>query len=537
MKEKQKIKVDQAKNKKIKPLVFWPPFLILVSAVVFSLVNYDAFSVAMNNANDWLLGNFSGLFSIGALLMLILSIFIIFSPFGRVKIGGSQAKPMLSKFEWFSITICTTIAIGILFWAAAEPMYHMMEPPTSLGIAPNSAQSANFAMSTMFLHWTFTPYAIYSIPSLMFAFAYYNMKEDFSLSSLLTPLFGNRLKGKTSSIIDAVALYALVGGMAASLGTGILTVSGGINNVFAIPSNHLLWAVVALAIIGTFIISASTGLMKGIRILSSLNVKVFLVLIVFTFIVGPTGFFINFSIESFGHYLRNFFQSSLFTGAAAGDDWSKWWTTFYWANWLAWAPVTALFLGRIAYGYTVRMFMFVNFVLPSLFGSIWMSIFSGTAIHQQLNGLNLAGALGGTGPEAVSFAMFSNLPLSGIVIPFYIFIAFISFVTAADSNTSAMAGISSTGISPDSPAPPLHIKLIWGLTIGVVAWGMITFAGIDGIKMLSNLGGFPALFLISLVGISLTLVAFNPKKYDSFKSDYDQAGRPLDKSKIIEKNN
>lgn len=513
--------------KNVRPLVFWPPFLLLIGAAIYSLINEEGFSAMMNAANNWMLANIAWGFSMTGFLMVILVLILYFSPFAKVRIGGSKAKPMLTNWQWFSIMLCTTIAIGLLFWGAAEPIYHLTAPPESLGIEPNSPAAVLFAMSTMYLHWTFTPYALYCIPALMFAFAYYNMRKPFSLSATLTPVFGDKILGKWGQGIDAVCLYALVAGMAASLATGILTISGGLESLLGIQSNSFTWAIVAAIIIGTFVASAVSGLMKGIRILSDINTKLFFGIIIFVFIFGPTAYLLNLGTESFGLYLSEFFKKNLFTGAAASDPWPGWWTTFYWANWLAWAPVTALFLGRIAYGRTVKEFIRMNFFLPAIFGAVWITTLSGTAIFMQTNGVDLAGALASGGAEAVGFTIFRNLPLSGIIIPLFIFISFISFVTAADSNTAAMGGISSVGISPESPEPDMTIKIVWGVTVGVIAWTMLSFAGINGIKILSNLGGFPAMVLEIFVGAGILMVAANPQKYDTFKDDYDMNGEPI----------
>lgn len=511
-------------NNSIKPLVFWPPFLLLLGAVIFSFVNEAGFAAMTTGANNWLIKNFGWAFSMTGFLMVLIVLVIYFSPFARVKIGGSKAKPLLNKWQWFSITLCTTIAIGILFWGTAEPIYHLVYPPASLGLEPGSAEAAIFAMSTMYLHWTFTPYALYCVPALMFAFAYYNMKKPFSLGATLTPLVGDKATGKAGQAVDAICLYALVAGMAASLATGILTISGGLNSIAGIGSNPFTWAIIGTVIISTFIISATTGLMRGIRILSDINTKVFFGIIVFIFVFGPTAFLLNLGAESFGHYLTHFFEKNLFTGAAAGDQWPQWWTTFYWANWLAWAPITALFLGRISYGHTVKDFIKMNFFFPAIFGAIWITVFSATSINFQMNGVDLLGALNNVGPEAVGFTIFKQLPISGLIIPFFLFIAFLSFVTAADSNTTAMGGISTACISPDSPEPPTFIKVVWGLTVGIVAWVMLSFAGVDGIKMLSNLGGFPAMILELAVALGLIMVVSNPRKFDTFKEDYYEDG-------------
>jgi glycine betaine transporter len=201
---------------------------------------------------------------------------------------------------------------------------------------------------------------------------------------------------------------------------------------------------------------------------------------------------------------------------------------FYWANWLAWAPITGLFLGRISYGYKVKDLIMTNFLLPSVFSLIWMSIFGGGAIFSQLNGVPMADAVMQKGPEAAVYLFFSKYPLGFIIIPIFIFTAFLSYVTGADAMTSSMGGMSTTGISPESPEPSMTMKIFWGVLLCIASWVMLSFAGIDGIKMLSNLGGFPSMFLELAMAYCIILVARNPKKFDSFKEDYSKDGKPLD---------
>ncbi|MEN0051660.1 MAG: BCCT family transporter, partial [Bacteroidota bacterium] len=196
-------------------------------------------------------------------------------------------------------------------------------------------------------------------------------------------------------------------------------------------------------------------------------------------------------------------------------DWLNGWTVFYWANWLAWTPITALFLGRLSYGYTVRDYIHFNLLFPSIFGCIWMTVFSGTAIQLDMaaNGTPLYDVYVEQGEANVMYALFEYLPLAAVMGVLYLLISFLSYVTAADSNTSAMSGISASGISPKSPEPSFSIKLIWGVIIGTIAWVMITFAGIDGVKMSSNLGGFPALFLVIAVAVGMVRLIFKRKDF------------------------
>lgn len=461
-------------------------------------------------ANDWILLHFDNVFSYTSFFMVVLCVVVFVSPLGKLKIGGGNAKPLLNYYQWFSIILCTTIAVGILFWGSAEPIYHLSSPPKTL---PANTDLVGFSMATMFMHWSFTPYAIYTIPALLFALGYYNKKHSFSLSTMLFPITKNTEHKWWAVSLDNICLFALVAGMSASLGAGILSISGGVQKLIHQPDSSLLTAGISLLIVLSFTISAATGLLKGIRILSSINVIIFVTLCVLVLLLGPTAKLFGYMLTGLKDYVINFIPHSLSTGNFGDKEWTHSWTTFYWANWMAWAPISALFLGRISYGYTVREFIVFNWLIPSCFAIAWMTIFSGTSIfHETAGSLALSNILQEQGPESVMYAVVDTFPFTGVFILLFLVSMYISYVTAADSNTLAMSGLSSTGISPDSPAPPNYIKYIWGITVGLVAWVMISFAGINGIKMLSNLGGLPALFLLILCCIGMVILLVRSKQ-------------------------
>lgn len=509
-------------KQQLRPWVFFPAFILLIMTIVLSFVNNEAFLAITTAAKDFMVVDMGWMFSITGVLSVIVVILVYFSPLGHVKLGGEDAIPILKKSSWFAVTLCTTIAAGILFWGTAEPMWHLAYPPESLGIEPMSAEAALFAMETMFLHWTFVPYAIYAVPTIIFAFAYYNMKRSFSVGSQIAPLLSVERQNKINGVIDAVVLFTVAAGIGSSFGTAVMNMGGGLNALLGLDNSKSLWVIIT--IIGTiaFIISSGTGLMKGIRILSDFNVYLYYVIIAALLILGPSVYFFSLGTEAFGGFLDNMFSKALFTGAAAGDTWASGWTMFYWSNWMAWAPVAAVFLARIAYGYRIKEVVMMNFVIPGIFSTVWMTILSGTTINFQLTGrVDVLGIMNEQGSGAAAYAVLGALPLSGIIIGIYLVAVMISFITATDSTTNAMASICTTGISDGSTEAPLWIKLTWGIIIGTLSLIFITTLGLDGIKMLSYLGGFPALFLGILSIVSLFLVMKKPSKY-SVLTDEEQ---------------
>lgn len=496
----------------VRPMVFYVPLGILVATVIASLIDHDRLTSAATALNNWILSHFSPLFSWGSFAFVITVLWAFVSPLGKVRIGGPEATPLLGRWSWFSITLCTTIAIGILFWATAEPLFHLNAPPAASGIVPGSAEAAKFAMTSLFMHWSFTPYAIYTVPSLAFALAYHNLGRDYSLRGPLSLVLGRGVRGVGGDVIDTVAIFALIAGVAATLGVGMKSISSGLSASMGLASGPGTQAGVTIVIVLTFVISSITGLKRGIRVLSDINARFFFLLALFILVAGPTGAMIARGLAGFSDYIVEFVPRSLGLGADYDSLWAQSWTVFYWANWLAWAPVTAMFLGRIARGYTVRSFILVNFWAPAAFGILWMTIFGGAALEIELTeGGVLGDLLAVKGPEAIAYAVFERFPLSGLLIAVFVFLSFISYVTAADSNTEAIASVCRQSSDHDSEAVDhgisnIRVKVTLALFIGAAAWALTAYSGIDGVRMLSNLGGLPALALVLLMNVALLML-------------------------------
>nr|WP_255437463.1 BCCT family transporter [Thalassobacillus sp. CUG 92003] len=501
-------------------MVFLPAFILLLITIILNFVSYEWFLDVTTTATTFMTNDMGWIFSIAGVVCVILIIFAYFSPLGDVRIGGPDAKPLLRKKTWFAVTLTTTIAAGILFWGTAEPISHLTSPPESLGIEPMSAEAALFAMETLYLHWTFIPYAFYSVPAIVFAFAYYNMNRSFSVGTQISPAFKNYNQDKLNVIVDAVILFAVSAAISSSFGTSVMNMGGGINSLLGIDNGRALWVVITIVGTIAFIISSSTGLLRGIRVLADFNIYIYYIIIAALIILGPTVYMFSVGTESFGGFLSHFFEKALFTGGAAGDTWASGWTTFYWSNWMAWAPVTAVFLARIAYGYKVKEVIMMNFVIPGFFSVLWMTVLGGSAINFQMTGkVDIAGIIDSQGTGAAAYAVLEQLPFSSILIALYLLAVMLSFITATDSTTNAMASISTKGITQGAQEAPVLIKITWGVIVGAVALIFIATLDVEGIKTLSYLGGFPALFLGIFSILSLIFIMRNPSKFDRYPQD------------------
>lgn len=515
-------------TKNIRWPIFLIPWLLVVATIILNLVNGDAFSSVIMAITNFILEQFDWLFALMAFLCVVLVVAAYFSPFGNVRIGGSKAKPMLNQTNYIWIVLCTIMAAGILLWACAEPMYHYYNPPAS--VAPESSEAITFIMKDIFLEWTFTPMCIYGMPAILFAFLFYNAKKKYSIGSMFYPAFNSKIADKAAPVVDCICLFALVCGMAASMGSAIFLVADGTSSLSggAIKSTATLWTIIAVVIVVAFVASAVSGVMQGIRILSTLNSRIYMVLGLFVFLFGPTAYILKLTVEGFGAYLSTFCQSSLFVSAADGDGWAMWWPVFYWCNWMAWMPVTSTFLGKISKGYSVKEVIRVIVVFPSLFSVAWLGLFSASSIYFELAGKGINEAMLAGGTASATYAVLQQLPIPVISIAVFLAIVFVSFITASDSNTNAMAGLCADGVTTEDTESPAWLKIVWGVTIGVLCVIFLrAFQTTDALKYLSNLGGFPIVFLLIIIAVSFVKVMSNPKKYDTYQEDYDELGRPI----------
>lgn len=493
---------------KIRPYAFFPPFILLIIVAVYSLVvgmqNETQTVKVMADLFNLALDKLGWLYAAAALFVCILSFYFTFSKYGDIKFGGRDAVPEFTYWNWFAMTLCAGIAIGIVFWGVAEPIMQFQSPPESFGIAPFSEAAARFSLAQIFLEWTFTPYAMYTVCGISCAYAFYNMKEPKTISSAFIPFFGDKIKGVWGQILDAFIIFALVGGVVTSLGEGVLQVASGLESQFGLPSSKISWGIISLVMVIMYTISSYTGINKGIRILSDINGKLFFLLLAFVIVVGPTIFNINLGLEGFANYVESFFSRHLFLAPVSGDPFPRIWTLFFFAIWYAWAPVTGMFLARMAYGRTVREFTMMNLVLPSVFGIIWFSFFGGTAMHMEIvQKLGIAKILNDKGVEAAMFAFLNFLPLAKITVPIFFVVIVLSFSTAADSMTSTVALMcTAPDAVEDGEEAPAVIKLAWGILMGFIAWLVITFAKIDGLRTVVTLAAAPAALIVIAQAVS-----------------------------------
>ncbi|MFT9497445.1 BCCT family transporter [Anaerosolibacter sp.] len=513
------IKVSESSLHKIRRGVFWPSFLVVGGAALLGIFNNKMLTdVAMNS----FLGSLRGLgwlYQIISIVALILVTIITFSKLGNIRFGGEDAKPKYPFITWFAMALTGGIATGVVTYGVNEPIIYfgnIYGEMAQTGVEPGTPMAIIYALARCFYNWTFIPYAMYSLCGLIVAYMYFNKKKPLSVTATLIPLFGEKVtEGIWANIIDTLALLAIALGLASSLGAGLALVGSGIEAAYGIPQGIMVWLVLAIITTATFTLSSIMGIDKGIKWLSDLNSKVFYILLIFLFFVGPTLYILRMSTAGMAYWLQNFWVWGLDPIDIGGEALVMWWTLYDWAIWIAYAPLMGLFLAIISYGRTIRQFMVINWILPSVFSIIWFSVWGATALQwQQAGTLDLVTTITTSGAVAGLWAFLGNLPMGAVIIPIVMLTLILSFSTAADSMTRTIASLCTLNVKHDEE-PPKWQKLLWGLSIGIIAFVMVAYAGgaqgVDGVKYLAAAGGSLVLFVFVLQVISAIKMFFFDK--------------------------
>ncbi|MDO5711346.1 MAG: BCCT family transporter [Micrococcales bacterium] len=434
--------------------------------LVYGALAGESFNKTGGEILSWITGHFNWLFVLASAGFVLFSAVLAFTRYGNIKLGPDDSKPEFSTFSWVSMMFATGMGIGLMFWGVAEPLTHLNTPP--LGLAqPGTEAAAHLAMEYTFFHWGFHPWAMYAVIGLTIAYFAYRKGYGNLISGTLTPLIGDKARGPAGKTIDTVAILATLFGSATSLGLGALQITGGLAHVFGIETGGNKWLAVAVIAFLTvcFVVSAVSGIDRGIQWLSNANAIAAGALVLFLFVVGPTVFILGVFTESLGGYLTHLPAMSFRTGAMGGGDWLAAWTIFYWAWWISWTPFVGMFIARISKGRTIRQFVVYVIAIPSLVSFVWFSILGGAAFDLQLNkGVDMPARLE-AGVEAALFNTLSDFPLPTVTVSLAIFLVAIFFVTGADSASIVMGMLSQNG----HEEPSRWLVVFWGVSTGAVA--------------------------------------------------------------------
>ncbi|WP_184580823.1 BCCT family transporter [Lipingzhangella halophila] len=472
-------------------VVFGVNALIMFVLVGWGVVSKDTLSASAQTALDWLLQNIGWGLVLAATGFVAFVIWLALSRYGRIPLGKDGEKPEFRTVSWIAMMFSAGMGIGLMFFGVSEPLTHFVKPPPGT-VEGESEQAIQTAMATTLFHWTMHPWAIYAVAGLAIAYASFRRGRKQLISAVFAPLIGKRnAAGPIGRMIDILALFATLFGSAASLGIGTLQIRSGMQEAGWIEgaSNIVLVAIIVVLTI-CFVLSAVSGVAKGIQWLSNINMVLAAVLAVFVFVVGPTVFILNLLPTSVGQYISNFGTMASRSGATGGSEMQNWlgtWTVFYWAWWISWTPFVGMFIARISRGRTIRQFVTGVLLVPSTVSLVWFSIFGGASIDLQRNGTNVFGA----GEEqAQTFSVLAHLPLTAITTVIVMLLVAIFFVSGADAASVVMGTLSQRG----TIEPRRWVVIFWGAATGAVAAIMLIAGGEDalsGIENLTFLGALP----------------------------------------------
>ncbi|MCP4971506.1 MAG: BCCT family transporter [Arcobacter sp.] len=483
MKENVKYKIGQDNLQKFGLDIHNPVFIIsailILVFVMVTIVSPKEAKELLDGAKWWSINNFDWLFMFAGNFFVIFCIALIILPLGNIRIGGSEAKPEFSNFAWFSMLFAAGMGIGLMYWSVAEPVaYYTAWWHTPLNVVAKTPEAKELAMGATMFHWGLHPWAIYAVVGLSLAFFSYSKKLPLTMRSVFYPLLKEKIWGWPGHIIDLLAVFATIFGLATSLGLGAQQVSSGLHFLFGTEKSVNTEILIILGITFLAIISVVRGLENGVKVLSKFNIILALLLVVFLIVVGPTLLIITGIGTTLNDYASNIFALSNFVGRE-DSDWYHGWTVFYWAWWIAWSPFVGMFIARISKGRTVREFIIAVLLIPTIVTAIWMSTFGLTALDQVIG--NVGALANGISDKSLTmFQMLENLPFTAITSSIAIFLVIVFFVTSSDSGSLVIDSITAGG-KTDSPVGQ---RVFWALVEGLVAIALLYVGGSDALSAL-----------------------------------------------------
>jgi glycine betaine transporter len=475
--------------------VFWISLVLASAFVLWGFFAPTYLGEIMDVTKAFFLDSFGWFYQLATTFFLLFALFLIFSKYGKIKLGADDDKPDFNRATWFAMLFSAGMGIGLLFFGVSEPISHFTNPPVGVGGTPEAARTA---LRYTYLHWGFHAWAIYAVIALILAYYKFRKKKPGLLSTTLYPLIGERSNGIIGTIIDVVAVFATIFGVAASLGLGAAQINGGLSYIVGIPNNFTIQLIIISIVTVLFLLSASTGLQKGIKYLSNANLVLAVILLIAFLILCPTGFVLDLFTTTLGGYVQNLPSMGLRLAPFYEEkaSWIQGWTIFYWAWWIAWAPFVGTFIARVSKGRTVREFMVAVLVIPTLVCAFWFAVFGGTAIYfEYFEGVDISGQ----SLETALFYVYDMLPFSQALVIVTLLLITTFFVTSADSATFVLGMQTAKG----DLNPPNIVKVVWGLFLSASAVVLMLSGGLGAMQTAIIVSAFPLTFVLIAMSFSI----------------------------------
>jgi glycine betaine transporter len=482
-------------NMKNATTVFYVSLALLAGLVFMGIMMPTSLEKVTSSAQGAITDSFGWYYLILVTLFVFVCFYLLVSPIGRIKLGKQEDKPEFSRPTWLAMLFSAGVGIGLMFYGTYEPISHyMISSPTG---QEGTDQGIKDAMRFTFFHYGIHAWAIYGSVAMVLAYFTFRKGELSLISRTLRPLIGKHADGAVGKAIDVIAVISTVMGVATSLGFGAMQINGGLSYLFDVPSTLTSQTIIVLVVTVLFMISALTGLSKGIKILSNVNMGLSAVLLLIVFILGPTLFTLNLFTDTVGAYMQNFINMSFRIAPLneEGRSWINGWTIFYWAWWIAWAPFVGVFIARVSKGRTIREFVVGVLLVPSLIGFIWFTTFGSAAIVTETSGLLSISSLA---PEESLFGMLEGFPFGMMLSLLSILIIVTFFVTSADSGTFVLGMMTTNG----SQNPSAMIKATWGVFLSVTALALLYSGGLQALQNTMIIAALPFSVIMVLMVVS-----------------------------------
>ncbi len=468
-------------------------FLIVMGFLVFGASNPDFAERVFQATSDGVIATFKWYYIGVVAFFLIFALILLFSRFGDLRLGDDDQPPEFGYFAWFSMLFGAGMGIGLLFWSIAEPIWHFQGNPFVPEGDSEQATAAATAMRLTYFHWGLHPWAIYTIVALSLAFFCYRKKLPLAIRSALYPLIGKRIYGPLGHAADLLAVFGTIFGVATSLGFGAIQINTGLSELMGVEVGIGAQLAIVAVVTAVAVGSVVSGVGRGVKILSQLNLILSAVILVFFLLFGPTLYLLSSFVQGIGDYLQNVVYLSFWTdamGSREAGDWQQEWTAFYWGWWIAWAPFVGMFIARISRGRTIREFVLGVLLVPTLLAMVWLTVFGGTGLHLELFG---PGGLVDAVAEDETIALYHTIEAvaPGVIATAAATIATILiatyFITSSDSATLVVTMLLSVG----NTEPPIAQRVFWGVGEGAVAAVLLVAGGLTALQAAAIVGALP----------------------------------------------
>ena len=503
-------------NVRIDPPVFLGAAVLIIGMVLLTVV-FDAAADDVFGAVQAAVANNAGWFFVVTVnVVLAFMVYLLFTPFATIRLGGPQAKPEFSTFGWFAMLFSAGMGIGLLFYGVAEPMFHFVASPRA---EPGTVAAAEQAMQWTFLHWGLHPWAVYALVGMALAFFSFNRGMPLTIRTIFYPLLGERIRGWPGVLIDVLATIATLFGVATSLGLGVQQVNAGLDHLFGIGMNATVQLILITVITGFATVSVVRGLEGGIQRVSQFNIFAAMALLLFVIVLGPTLFILNAFPENIGMYIQNLPTLATWDETYTRTSWQNGWTVFYWGWWIAWSPFVGMFIARVSKGRTIREFILGVLLVPTFVTFLWITAFGDGALFiEQFGAGGLAVAVQENVPVSL-FVFLENFPLATVTSLLGVLVVITFFVTSSDSG-SLVIDIITAGGHPDPPVPQ---RVFWAVLEGAVAAALLVGGGLVALQTAAITTGLP--FAVVLLAMCFSV----HKGLSRYIETYPQAAeRPIE---------